>query len=340
MGRTGTQFREILKNLSVGQREVAIRDALEKGETPAWVTPSIPITVQANINGKLRELTYWVSPDVLAIGTNNDFVRVRPWPSTFQWYADKHDLVMPTTRMIDQIFKAAPYKFAPELVHPHSVSTESWLKSDDQIAAQAGKIGYFPGIGLAAGMMKDVVNGPGLDGTKVAIYGWHDPANTTGIGRSPIQTYSTIHESQFSDYSHGARLVRRGAVLDGAEVDLGKVMTDPELYPLVQKVIGEAGAVQGEAGPLTSDKFPITTANSPPTMLAMSFSSSDEGPPTGLAPMIAASAPPSRKDDPPVPAANISIFATTPWWKLGLGAGAVVGLGIGISKIVKARRYS
>ena len=336
MGRTGTQFRELLKDMSVDKREAAIRQALADGEVPDWLTSWQPVTVQAMVNGKLRELVYWVSPDVLAIGTNDDFMRVRPWPATFQWYADKSDLVMPTTRMIDQIFAQAAYKFSPELVHPHSVSTESWNKSDAQIAAQGAKLGYMPGTGLAAGMMKDVVNGPGLDGSRVAIYGWHDPTNRSGIGRSPIQSYSTVHDSKFSDYSHGARLVKRQATLDGAEIDLGKLQKDPELYPLVQKMIGEAGAVQGEGGPLTNDKFPTSSTNSPPTMLMSVFATSDdEGPPTGLAPLVAPSAPPSKLGDAPVPAAKLP---ATGWWRWGLGAAVVVGVGVGVNKMVKARR--
>jgi hypothetical protein len=194
-------------------------------------------------------------------------VRVRPWPSTFQWFADKHGLILPTSRMSDQIFEAAPFKLKPNPVHPHSSSSASWLKSDAAIAAQAAAIGYLPGVGLLAGHMKDVVNGPGLSGDKVAIYGWHDPSGTVVGRKGPIQTYSTVHEATFSDYSHGGRLVKRMGTLDGAPVDLGKIMMDPVLYPLLSKRPEEG--VSGEGGPLTNDRFPVSNTNSPNILMSL-----------------------------------------------------------------------
>jgi hypothetical protein len=279
MGRTGTDFRALLGPLSGEKREALIRAALDAGEVPSWSKPTFPVTLNMTINGTPHELTYWVSPDTLALGTDSDYVRVKPWPSTFQWYADKNNYVLPTSRMSDQIYTAALYKFKPHPVHPHSISTESWFKSDDILKAEGDLAGYAPGVGLAAGHLKDVVNGPGLSGKQVAIYGWHDPTGTV-VGRpGPIQTFSTVHEATFSDYSHGARLINRMGVLDGHEVDLGKVMTDPVLYPLLSKMVGEAGTVGGEGGPLTNDRFPVDNTNSP----TIQMSASDLEPTPGMA---------------------------------------------------------
>lgn len=287
MGRSGTEFKTLLGfDPATGQplsgkdgkpipepigekREALLRQALDAGEFPDWVLNAMqPVVVAMTINGTPHELTYFVSPDNLAVGTNNDFLRVRPWPSTFQWFADKHGLILPTSRMSDQIFEAAPFKVRPNPITPHSASSSSWLRSDAAIAAQAAAIGYVPGVGILGGHMKDVVNGPGLSGDKVAIYGWHDPSGTVIPGRKgPIQDYSTIHHATFSDYSHGARLVRRKGILDGHEVDLGKIMTDPVLYPLLSKRPGEG--VSGEGGPLTNDRFPVSNTNSPNILMSL-----------------------------------------------------------------------
>lgn len=339
MGRKGSEFRKLLSDPTmVGEkREAFLQQALDNGEIPDWVWAWQPVTVSRVINGKERTLTYWVSPDVLAIGTNDDFMRVRPWPSTAQWFANKHDLVMPTTRISDQVYDAAPFKFVPTPVHPHSIATDSWFKSDDVIKNQGVLRGYFPGVGIAAGFMKDVVNGPNLDGKKVAIYGWHDPTRTI-TGNNPIQPYSTIHEATFSDYSHGLRLVRRGAILDGTEIDLGKLMKDPELYPLVQKMPSEQ-QVAGEGGPLTNDKFPITSANSPNMMLMSILADPDE--PATISKDSATKVEPGGGGGgggggSPT-ATSISSSSSSEVWKVIGGVLVVAGVGYGVGKLIQSR---
>ncbi len=360
MGRTGTEFKALLgfgpdnKPLTVkgpdGQdqrvpellgekREALLRQALDAGEFPDWIFAMQPVTVNMTINGVPHELTYFVSTDNLAIGTNADFMRVRPWPSTYQWFCDKHGLIMPTSRMSDQIYEAAPFKLKPHPVHPHSVSSASWLASDAVLAGESAAAGYIPGVGILAGHMKDVVNGPGLSGDKVAIYGWHDPSGTVVGRKGPIQPYSTVHEATFSDYSHGARLVRRKGILDGHEVDLGKIMTDPVLYPLLSKMPGEAGTVSGEGGPLTNDRFPVSASNSPNILMSLL---EDEVPTETYATEDGGSGAPA--DGGAAPAAAVA----APFGKSSLGVvtkglvvtGVAVGVGFGMARLRQMRGAS
>jgi len=68
----------------------------------------------------------------------------------------------------------------------------------------------------------------------VAIYGWH---RLDGL---PIQPLTTVHVNTYVDYSHGARLVSRRVLVDGRDRDLGELLQDPNLAPL----LSDEGALQ------------------------------------------------------------------------------------------------
>ena len=82
---------------------------------------------------------------------------------------------------------------------------------------------------LKAGHKKDVVISPRLQARRgrVAIYGWH---RTSG---SPIQPLSTVHGASYVDYSHGVRLVRDEARLDGRPASVSAILRDAVLHPLL-----------------------------------------------------------------------------------------------------------
>ena len=57
-----------------------------------------------------------------------------------------------------------------------------------------------------------LVHGLNTQPDRVAIYGWHYPSG------QPIQPLSLVHEADYVDYSHGARLISRIAIVDGERV--------------------------------------------------------------------------------------------------------------------------
>jgi len=86
-----------------------------------------------------------------------------------------------------------------------------------------------PISGIIAGHKKDVVltNRLWKKNGRIAIYGWHRD------DRSPIQPLSTIHEKDYSDYSHGIRLIWDSVWVQGKMNSLYDVIQDHILAPLL-----------------------------------------------------------------------------------------------------------
>jgi len=219
---------------NIDAREKIILDNLLDGNIPGWVWNWRPVRVSAVVDGKSRTLEYYVTPDYVPIGTEDDWFHVPMWPGTAQKLADERNAVLPTSRMVDEIYANASARLVPSAIAGQKSSTSEWGQHEITVQRQMATLGVRPGTFLA-GHKKDVVVGPSLDGSRVAIYGWHDESGqlTSGKINAPIQPYSTIHDSRYSDYAHGTRLVQRYAVLDGEPVDIVTIMKDPKLSVLV-----------------------------------------------------------------------------------------------------------
>ena len=62
---------------------------------------------------------------------------------------------------------------------------------------------------------------------RVAIYGWHQ------LNGQPIQPLYLGHVDFYVDYSHGIRLVRQQMLVDGVDVPVTDVLSDPNLHVLL-----------------------------------------------------------------------------------------------------------
>lgn len=126
---------------------------------------------------------------------------------------EKTNSIFPTKQMVDSIYKQAHIKLSPTPLPPgpQMTSTRYAIWHDKIIDQQLES--FDTRDRLIAGHKKDIV-GTNANGTRIAIYGWH---RQNGV---PIQPYSTIHGSEYADYSHGLRLVSATAWLNGKPVDL------------------------------------------------------------------------------------------------------------------------
>jgi hypothetical protein len=241
-------MKDLLAEPSYLKREKMILDAFKANEVPSWFFQFRPVRVSAVIDGKERVLEYEVSPDYVSLGNDEDYFRVPMFPDTAQAVADEVDAILPSKRMVDVIYVKSNAKLVPIKLSNAGSQMDTSLH-EVAIQQQMRAMGYPSGISIA-GHKKDIVIGPGLDGSKVAIYGWHDLTNPladndpdrkkiafelpgVSLDAKRIQDYSTIHSSQFKDYSHGTRLIKRSAFLDGEPIDIQKVFTDPKLSVLV-----------------------------------------------------------------------------------------------------------
>ncbi len=220
----GKAFALSIAGLPRAERERTIFAEFMAGNVPPFLRTLVPVAVAA---GSVKG-SYLVTPDYLAIGSDDDYFLTPLTPQTAQAIADRLECVLPTAKMVDDIYAQATVKLVPAPIPPSPAMTTvaEFLRHNATVAAQRG--GPRPGV-LVAGHKKDVVitNRVLSARTKVAIYGWHRP------GGKPIQPLYTGHLASWVDYSHGIRLVSRRMTVDGVATTIDKVLAAPQLSPLV-----------------------------------------------------------------------------------------------------------
>ncbi len=225
----GIAFAKAIRGADELGREQSILRELRRGNLPDFLRELARIRYQARTrSGRLVTVTLWVMKDYLSIGSDEDFVRVPMNPMTAQRVADALGFVLPTARIVDEIYRAADTKLPPNPFRPSDamVTVEEFVRHDRVIRQQLDN--DIPDE-LIAGHKKDLVISNQLDDRpqKVAIYGWHQ------VGGVPIQPLSTVHGNWYADYSHGIRLISGMMLIDRRPVPLGEVLQDSELAPLV-----------------------------------------------------------------------------------------------------------
>jgi peptidoglycan hydrolase-like protein with peptidoglycan-binding domain len=228
---TGSAFLARTAGMSRPEREAAIREEILRGNVPDFLRQLQPVDVErTGADGARHRLRYHALPDYLAIGSDQDFVRIPMSPTTAQAIADATGTQLPTRRMVGQIYAAADVQLTPQPLPagPRMMSNEYYREHQARVEAQRARLGAPLGA-LTAGDKKDIVATNRLDAhpDRVAIYGWHQP------GGRPIQGLSTVHEASYADYSHGARLIAGEVMVDGRPRRIADVLADPNLAPLL-----------------------------------------------------------------------------------------------------------
>lgn len=229
----GTQVVTKIMNLSGAQRDAFVAKQLLSGNMPSFLRNLIPVTFNSKLsNGQKVQVTICVTPDYLAAGSDRDFVRVPMGLPAAAKVADKFGFLLPTTKMVDEIYAQARIRMAPSPMKPNSqMSSTSYLWEHNQtVEGQRVKMSRNPDL-LTAGQKKDLVLSKKLRSApgRVAIYGWH---RTNG---APIQPLSTVHGALYADYSHGIRLVSATAFINGRPVPLADLLADRHMAGIVSK---------------------------------------------------------------------------------------------------------
>ena len=174
-----------------------------------------------------------LSPSV-SIDVSSDYVtaqgiRVPLWPSTAQRVADRFGAMLPTKRLVDEIWRHATVK-----IEPHPMNYRPLAGDDVRVIAQHEAIvdGQIAGrTGLVDGPLKNYIVGRALTTSaargKQYLYGWHR------LNGTPIQPVFGGHSSRFSDYAAGTRLVSRTAYLNGQPVTIESLFANPQYAPLL-----------------------------------------------------------------------------------------------------------
>lgn len=226
---TGSAFLKTTAGLSIPDREKEILAQITSGNIPDFLRTFVEATASfADTTGTSHTIAYSVMPDYLAIGSNEDFVRIPMNSHTAQKIADLFECSLITRKMVNDVWKQASVKLAPIPMTPGAqmLSNDYFGKHQKLIeAARAGK----PLGALTAGQKKDVVISNKLVAKpkSVAIYGWHKLTGT------PIQPLSTVHEWTYADYSHGIRLAKKTATVDGKSILVADVLQSATLHSLL-----------------------------------------------------------------------------------------------------------
>ncbi|MBN1901602.1 hypothetical protein JW926_09800 [Candidatus Sumerlaeota bacterium] len=246
----GEKIVDSLAPLSPEEREKEIFKQFAGGNVPDFYRKLRPVSISAEIGGKKKNAIYYVIPDYLALGNDDDYFLTPMTPNLAQSLADFAGCCLPTRKMVNDIYAQAQVKLAPAPIPPsdqmstvkvfHDHNKRVWKQRKDYLKEH-------PLGSLVAGNKKDVVITNKIHTyqppPRVAIYGWHQPDG------KPIQPLSLVHNASYADYSHGIRLVSLSMTVDGVSHTLTEVLAHPDLSALLS-----------DEGPIPNPRYPNSSS--------------------------------------------------------------------------------
>jgi hypothetical protein len=210
-------------------RDRAVVAELERGNVPSFLSHLTPVTLSTKASNG-HAATIWVTPDYLAIGSDDDFLYVPLTYYSATVVADRFGCVLPTVRMVDAIYEQSAHHLTPAPLPAGPLMRSNLYLSKHQRRIDEQRSGLLPGE-LIAGHKKDLVLSNRLSQLpgRVAIYGWHRAPG------DPIQPLSTVHGARYVDYSHGVRLVSTTVVVDGRPRSIYDALQDSQVAPVLSR---------------------------------------------------------------------------------------------------------
>ncbi|MCX8009640.1 MAG: hypothetical protein N3A61_00675, partial [Ignavibacteria bacterium] len=137
---TGSQFMNYVMNMTFEQRENEILREISKGNIPDFLRNLKSLKAKWKDNDSIEHnVIYYVMPDYLAIGSDEDYCRIPMGPITAQKIANLFGAVMPTTKLVDDIYFKADLKLAPITYKPVGNQNElipKFIQHNQEIEAQ------------------------------------------------------------------------------------------------------------------------------------------------------------------------------------------------------------
>jgi len=215
---TGTEFYNKVVSWKWKERDSLAVQEIIAGNIPSFIKKFVPVCSEIKDDkGVVHHAIFYVSPDYLSIGTNDNWARVPLTPMAAQKIADCFSCFLPTRKMVDLIYQQSMVKLEP--IPMFAFRDSSVTMWQHHLMIEGMRKGRS---GLIAGIKKDVVisgkNARDPKPNRVAIYGWHLPDG------KPIQPLYTGHVNWYVDYSHGIRLIYRKIKVDGKEMDYNDIL--------------------------------------------------------------------------------------------------------------------
>jgi hypothetical protein len=226
---TGSQLMARLAMSSREERARVLVEQILEGNIPSALRRLRAVeTCVPGPAGVLLRAVVWVMPDYLAVGSDEDFVRVPLGLDEALTVARRFGFTLPTRKIVNTIHSQAEARLDPKPMPAGAAMTSvAYLWAHNRtIQEQQSRL---PSGALVSGTKKDVVLTPRLASNpgRVAIYGWLRP------GGAAIQPLSTVHGALYADYSHGIRLVSDTILVDGQARSVFDVLEDPGLAGLL-----------------------------------------------------------------------------------------------------------
>lgn len=220
---TGSQLMARLASSSREERSRVLVSEILRGNIPSALRRLRPVETSApGAGGTPVRAVVWVMPDYLAVGSDDDFVRVPLGLPEALAVARRFGFTLPTRKLVRTIHLQAEARVEPRPMPAGPFMTSiAWFRAHNETIRE--QLRRVPPGTLVSGTKKDVVITPRLGSHpgRVAIYGWLRPDGAA------IQPLSTVHGDRYADYSHGIRLVSATVLVDGEARSVFDVLEDP-----------------------------------------------------------------------------------------------------------------
>ncbi len=227
---TGSQLAPLLRAESQDGREARLAREVLGGNVPSTLRTLHPVSLRRTLDGREIEVVVFVTRDYLAVGSDDDYLRVPLTVGTAMEIGRRVGASLPTPLIVDAVWEAAEARVGPDSLPPGpAMRTVAYFEHHHRrIELRLAEASVDHGV-LLAGHKKDVVLAPGLQTApdRVAIYGWHRPNG------EPIQSLYLGHARDWVDYSHGIRLVSDRVLVDGDELSYRELLADTALAQLL-----------------------------------------------------------------------------------------------------------
>ncbi len=228
---------QALWSLSRASREDRVFTEVMRGNVPEFMRHLVPVTSSASIGGVMKSVTYYVTPEYLSLGSDENYFLMPMSAPLAQRIADALQCTLPTRKMVNDIYAAAGLKLAPMTIPPSAamITVPVFATHDSLVHAQCDPVRMtYPFGTLVGGTHKDVVISNKIRTSlktnvpkPVVIYGWHKLDGTVW------QPLYNGHEETYADYSHGIRLVQEAVTYGGAPTTVSSILEDTALYILL-----------------------------------------------------------------------------------------------------------
>jgi len=233
----GRAFITQITNLSREERETQIFNQIVSGNIPDFLRNLVPVNITQTIGGVQHTAIFYVTCDYLAVGADDDYFLTPMTPLLAQKIADTLNCILPTKKMVDDIYGAAAVKLRPQPIAPSDamITVPVFAQHNDSVwTLRQPLLGEHPLGQLVGGTKKDVIISNKIYSDlkpavpkPVVIYGWHK------LDGTPIQPVYNGHGETYADYSHGIRLVQKTLTLDGNQQNIPAVLNDASLHALL-----------------------------------------------------------------------------------------------------------